>query len=159
MPAAIQMAQDYPVIRQFPVASGQTFVAHDLVFFDTATNGITVCGADPALILGIALCSAANASIYPNNRIPVAILTPDTAVVMEASSTLSDTNLFRDYGIVKSAAGNWKIDLTDTVATRVTVTDVSPARLTSGGVALAAGQAWGTVRFTAANLQGDGIAS
>lgn len=156
----------YPTVNPYPVyTGGSAFNAGELVFYDTTNNGVDRCGADPALILGIAMCGSADASIYPNNRIPVAVLTPNTVVTMSiatGSPNPNDTLVGDAYGIVRTVVngiGFWEIDVTETVNTRLTITEYRPARLTSGAAALQPGQLFNYVRFLAANLQGDAIAS
>lgn len=142
---------DYPEVKAFAIESSSAIIAGDLVYFDTADNLVKVCGADPALILGIALSSAASKTIYPNSLIPVAVLTPKDKVVMSSATTPGEAHKLRAYGVEKTG-DNWRVDTTDTSATRVTVVDYSPH---TGD----AGQEWFIVRFLAANLQGDSIAS
>jgi hypothetical protein len=155
----------YPTVNPYPVYTGGTaFNAGELVFYDTTNNGVDRCGADPALILGIAMCGSADASIYPNSRIPVAVIHPESVVTMSIAggTNPSDTIVGDSYGIVRTVVGStgfWEIDLTEGVATRVFVTEYRPARLTSGAAALQPGQNLTYVRFLAANLQGDAIAS
>lgn len=161
----ILQAPGYPVVSQFPIYTGGTaFNAGEFVFYDTTNNGVDRCGADPALILGIAMCGSADASIYPLSRIPVAVLTPDSLIAMSIAggTNPSDTLVGDAYGIVRTVVGStgfWEIDLTETVNTRLNVVGYRPSRLTSGAAALAPGQNMTLVRFLAANLQGDAIAS
>lgn len=158
-------APGYPVVQQFPVYSGgSAFNAGELVFYDTTNNGVDRCGADPALILGIAHCGSADASLYPNSRIPVSILTPSSEIIMSIAggTNPSDTLVGDVYGVVRTTVGStsfWEVDLTDTTNTRVVVVGYRPSRLTGGAAALQPGQNFTMVRFLAANLQGDAIAS
>lgn len=144
---------DYPIVRPFQIEAASAIVPYDLVFLDTADNLVKPCGADPALILGIALSSGAAAvkSVYPGSAIPIAILNPDCLVAMASATTPAQAHLLRLYGIEKTG-NNWRVDTTDTGNTRVTVIDYSPH---SGDQ----GQEWFIVRFLAANLQGDSIVS
>lgn len=151
-------SQNYPTVRGYPVyTSGTAFSAGDLVLYDTTNNGLVRCGADPALIAGIAHQSSANASLYvPNGLVPVSILDASTPVVMAlASGTPSDTLIGDAYGIARNADGFWEVDTSDTVATRVTIIDVFPSRATSGADPRSFGQTWVVVNFLAANLQFD----
>lgn len=144
---------DYPMVRPFQIEAASAIVPYDLVFLDTADNLVKPCGADPTLILGLALSSGAAAvkTIYPGSAIPVAILSPDTQLIMASATTPGQAHLLRLYGIEKTG-NNWRVDTTDTGATRVTVLDYSPH---SGDQ----GQEWFVVRFLAAQLQGDSIVS
>jgi hypothetical protein len=155
----------YPTVVPRPIyTGGSAFGAMELVFYDTTNNGIDRCGADPALILGQVYCGSADSWIYPNSRVPVSIFTPDTVVVMSIAggTNPSDTLIGDSYGIVRTVVGSigyWEVDLTETVAARVQVVDYRPARTTAGAAALQPGQNFLYVRFLAANLQGDAIAS
>lgn len=155
----------YPTVHPLPVYTGGTaFNAGELVFYDTTNNGVDRCGADPALILGIAHCGSADAWLYPNNRIPVSILTPESVICMSIAggTNPSDTLVGDAYGIVRTVVGStgfWEVDLAEAVNTRVSVIGYRPARLTGGAAALQPGQNFTFVRFLAANLQSDAIAS
>lgn len=161
----ILQAQGYPIVGQYPVYTGGTaFNAGEFVFYDTTNNGVDRCGADPALILGIAHCGSADASLYPNSRIPVSVLTPDTILAMSIATGTnpSDTLVGDAYGIVRTVVGSsgfWEVDLAETVNTRLVVVGYRPSRTTAGAAALAPGWNTALVRFLAANLQLDAIAS
>ena len=155
----------YPTVHPYPVYTGGTaFNAGDLVFYDTTNNGVDRCGADPALILGFAHCGSADAWLYPNSRIPVSVLTPQSEVVMSIATGTnpSDTLVGDTYDIVRTVVGStgfWEVDLSASAAARVIVVGYRPARTTAGADALQPGQNFTYVRFLAANLQGDAIAS
>jgi len=140
---------DYPEVKSYAIEAASTIVFGDLVFFDTADNLVKPCAADPTLILGISLADATLKTIFPNSRIPIAILTPKDKVVMSSSTTPGEAHLTRLYGVEKTGT-NWRVDISDTTATRVTVVDYSPH-------AGDAGQEWFVVRFLAAQLQADSI--
>lgn len=151
---AIQPAQKYDEseVRLFPVASGQTFVVGALVVYDTTNNNITECGADPALILGIALAPASvglatGGSIFGGTNIPVLVLDPATVCWMASATTPAQSHVMDDYGIAKST--NWLVDTTETVATCVKIVGISNSPYPEGFF----------VKFLAANLQGDAVAS
>lgn len=131
-----------PQIRSYPVTAGQTFVAGALVYL--TSGAVSECGADPSAILGIALSSAANKTLYANSEIPVAVLTPEVLCVMSSSTTPTASHPSTQYGIVKSTY--WKVDTSDTTNDRVVIVDFSPH---SGNQ----GQEWFIVKFIADYLQ------
>ncbi len=150
-PITFSVGDAHPNVLNMAVYSGETFSAGDLVYWDT--SGVRLCGADPALILGIALTGTADASaLLPSAQIPVAILTPDIICMMSSATAPAAANMLTAYGIVRTSAGLWRIDTTDTSNTRIVPVDYSPKTGVFGQ------EAW-KVRFLAANLQGDAVAS
>lgn len=150
-PITFSIGDNHPIVTNFPVYAGETFVAGDLVYYDT--SGVRLCGADPALILGIAMTGTADAAaLLPSAQVPVAILSPDIACLMSSATTPALAHLFTAYGIVRTSAGIWRVDVSDTSATRIVPYNFSP----KPGVQ---GQEGWMVKFTAANLQGDAVAS
>lgn len=144
---------NYPLVRELPVDLAATFVAWELVFLNTAGgNDVEVCGADPAAITGLACAPASAKTLYyenisgATNKIPVAILSPDIVVGMSSATTPAQSHLFNLYGVEKTG-NNWRVDIGDTVNTRLTVI----------GIDIANGIFY--VRFLAANLNGDSIVS
>lgn len=141
----------YPLVREYPVDSAAAFVAQELVFLG-AGDDVEVCGADPALILGIALAPASAKTLYyenisgAGNKIPVAILAPNIVVGMSSATTPAASHLTDLFGIEKTG-NNWRVDTAEGVNTRVTVV----------GIDIANGIFY--VKFLAANLQGDSIVS
>ena len=122
----------YPVIRWYTEADSQSFVVGDLVY--TNSGALTECGADPALILGVALADATNVT-SGNASLPVLVLTNNTEVSMnvyhatEASATFSDdSGLNTAYEINTPAAGIWTIDIAATSSTRVHITEYMDAK-------------------------------
>jgi len=126
-----------------------------LVFFDTATQLLKICGANPALIMGISEveCDSARVrytaqSLTPNGMVPVRILSPSAIVAMCSPTTPAVTHLFNATGHpVVNTSGIWSVDPTSTSNPRVQVVEID---ITNGIF---------YVRFLAANLQGDAIAS
>ncbi len=144
----------YPEVRMMKPFAAETFVANELVYYDAASaGGVKQCGADPALILGIAMSSVADALLmHPLGLVPVAILTPNVIVIASSTVAPSDTNMYTGYGIVRTSAGLWQVDTTDTTNLRVMGVDYAPKAGLQGQ------ESW-YIRFLAANLQGDQIAS
>jgi hypothetical protein len=142
-------------------AATATFRPYALVVQDVSGGAgdgkIDECGADPALILGVAM----SAAIDPNSpygyvnaatnltKVPVVVLGPRMTVgLCVGSGTLVATDEEKDYGITKLANGNWSMDRSKTGATaRFHVSRVYVDRQIAIG------------HFLAANLQGDSIAS
>lgn len=101
-----------PVLN-FPEAASQTFVKGDFVYL---TSGyLTICGTDPALILGIALEPAHNttAGLY---NIGVALATEFTLFGLSvyhatpANNKIEAADMGKIVDILKSAAGKWTAD-------------------------------------------------
>jgi len=139
----------YPEVRYFTVDGAATFKVGELVYFDTATQTLKGCGADPALIAGVALASAAfglgtewPGNIFGSTQIPVALLKSGTEVFMASATTPATTNIGVSYGIANNS-GVWRVDTTDVVNTRVSVIDIFNSPQQEGFL----------VRFLAANLQ------
>lgn len=138
-------------VRYFPVLAGQTFITGALVVLSAGT--IAECGADPANILGIALAPAsvglaAAGSIFGGTNIPVFVLNPQDVIFMASGTTpVFATHVGTAYGVEKTT--NWRVDTTEVAATRLVVIDVSLSPQQEGYY----------VRFLAANLQLDAIAS
>lgn len=148
-PFLASAVRDYEMY-DFVVDSAQTFGAHSLVFFNTSDREIELCGADPALILGIATgpASVALGTTKLYDRLPVIVLTPNTLVGLSSPTTPAETNVGEDYGLVRdSGTGFWQLDTTDTTNVRVFVNRVD---ITNGIF---------YCNFLAANLQFDAIAS
>lgn len=142
-----------PLVQEFAMLSTDASIAGELVFFDTADNTVKECGADPANILGIVLGPGPASTrlqkplpYAPNTQL-VAVLSPDTVVAMCSATTPSLAHVARPFGVAKLASGNWSVDTTEAVNTRLTVIRVD---ITNGIF---------YVRFLAANLQLDAIAS
>lgn len=150
------MATDFPItysanhngydMQYFKPAAAATFKAFSLVVLNTGTGEVDECGADPALILGVAYSTAAMKTLY-DGRVPVAILTADFEVGLCSATTPIATDVGKDWGIVKLASGNWSLDHADAVNTRVHCYRVD----------IAQGIFW--CRFLAANLQSDAVVS
>lgn len=138
-------------MHYFPVTAAQTFIAGALVV--VTTGALVECGADPAAILGIAQAPASvglatGGSIFGGTNIPVFVISPEDIIWMASATTpVFATHVTQAYGVVKST--NWLVDVSDTSNTRVHVTGVSNSPQQEGFY----------VRFMAASLQLDAIAS
>lgn len=117
-------------VISFTPDTGETFGAGSLVYM-YATNApkIRVCGADPAIILGIALSPAvpaAGLTFSPDGKVPVLILSPSTTIGLSSPTTLTEAMILTGgstpfgYGLVKDGTtGYWQIDTGDTTNKRV----------------------------------------
>jgi hypothetical protein len=151
------MASDFPAyvaynhenydVGKYTIDSANAGKAGSLCLLNTGDNEIDECGADPALILGLMTGPYTARTIYPDSKMPVIILTSNVVVAMCSATTPAVSHLQDDYGIVKLASGNWSVDTGEAVNTRVNVVKVD----------IAAGIFY--VKFLAANLQGDAVAS
>ena len=145
----------YPEVRNYRVTAAQTFGLNELVYVDVTTGKLLVCGADPSLIAGVALASAAfglgtqwPGNIIDSDYIGVALLRSDTKVFMSSTTTPVVTNIGVAYGIA-AVSGVWQVDTSDTSNTRVVVVDIFNTPQQEGYL----------VQFLAANLQFDAVAS
>lgn len=125
-----------------------------LAVFNTGTNRLDECGADPALILGLMTGPYAARTIYPGSKMPVINLDANVAVAMCSATTPSDAHLQRLFGITKLASGSWSVDTTKSAGT-----EASPgtARVKIVKVDITAGIFY--CYFLAQFLQGDAIFS
>lgn len=146
-PAFVAYNHDNYDVGAFAIDAANAGKAGSLCFLNTTDNEIEECGADPALILGLMTGPYTARTLYPSSKMPVIILDPNVVVGMCSATTPADSHLSDAYGIVKLASGNWAVDTTEAVNTRVTVVKVDAA----AGIFY--------VKFMAANLQGDSIAS
>lgn len=110
-------------VGPYPEAANQTFKWGDLVYM----NGgyLTICGADPASVLGIAKQDGHNttAGLYKDD---VLLITHDTLILMQvhhgtpANAVIEAADLMADYGIAVS--GNiWYVDKEETTNKRVRI--------------------------------------
>ena len=113
----------HPEIRDFPEAASQSFVTGDLVYL--TSNALTVCGADPAAILGFALAPASGTT---GTMIPVWVIKGGHTYLMNVyhatatSATFSDNSgIDTAYEIASYAAGKWVVDISATSSTRGTI--------------------------------------
>lgn len=112
-------------IRRFPEAASQSFKKGEFVYL--ASGKLTVCGADPATILGIAMEDATGTT---DTKLAVAIANKDTVFegnvyhATPASAITAITTIGTDYGIV-NANNKWYIDLANETNVRVLIRDLS----------------------------------
>lgn len=116
-----------PVTWTLPEATSQTFEVGDLVYRNAGY--VTVCGADPSLILGIAKADGVSGTAG-TIMTEVAVITSQTLVMMLVHNTVvgnSDieaTDMGKEYEILLGtgdAAHVWYIDKNTTSANRVRI--------------------------------------
>ena len=96
-------------------AAGQTYKKGELVYL--VAGELTICGADPALIAGIALTDASGTQATAASFEPIY---PNDEVEMYANTTITTAMHGVGYGV---AVGSniWKVDISDTTNKRVVV--------------------------------------
>lgn len=140
----------YDVVMKTPKSTA-TFKRYALVVQDVsggADDGtVDEVAADPALIYGIAMADAVDPNSPYNGKVPVLAITPQFLVGLAITGDLTAAHEGKVFGVVKSAAGNWKLEVAETVNTRFYIKRAIVDRQIALG------------HFLAANLQADAIAS
>jgi hypothetical protein len=169
------MASNFPAMLYFTNVEGgadtqmkspistATFRPYALVVQDVSGGGndgtINECGADPALVMGVAMSAAIDANSpygYVNaatnlTKVPVVVLRPSMAVgLCVGAGTLVAADEGKEFGITKLANGNWSLD-----RAKVTVGTNTRVVITRAYVT----QQIAICHFLALYLQGDAIAS
>lgn len=128
-----------PNVRSLPYKTGEAIVRGSLVFKD-ANGELNLCGADPALIAGVALEAAAsrpgysaanNPAVVTGAKQEISIVIPDDETEFTARGVNGGTDpvipltthLGETYGVA-NVSGEWVIDFADTTNTRVVITDI-----------------------------------
>jgi hypothetical protein len=125
-----------PAQRPVPEANSQSFLMGAMVV--AASGKIQECGADPALILGLAARKGQNIVGPEDNA--VFLFTPDTLVEMNVKGTaglnaIQATDRFTSWGTVKDASGHWVIDKDETTADTFVIVDfIDPVGEVNGRV-------------------------
>ncbi len=129
-----------PLVISAPYTTGQTFLRGALVVY-TAAGEVSECGADPALVAGVACenagskpgFDAANSPTVVTGRVQeVSMFKADrnTIFSMRAVSGGTDpvtpaiTNIDEKYGVLKTGAGEWVLDITEVTALVFEIVDV-----------------------------------
>jgi len=111
-----------------PEKASQTFVKGALCFVDSTGYNVE-CGADPALILGVATTDASNSGSSGTVIDVLELAHPSTLFrgyfdtsASEGTGTDAQTDLMKGYGVAKAAAGGvWFVDKAETTAKRVVI--------------------------------------
>jgi len=121
----------------YPLAAAQDFSKGAPVVLGT-DGTISEAGADPALILGFATSSAAQANPadtfgYNSQNVPVALADQTFRGTLEGTYNAA-TDIGDQFGIVEDATGYWTVDRADTANVVVTVLDVGDDDVADGDV-------------------------
>jgi hypothetical protein len=114
--------------QDFPEAATQTFKAGAPVVL--SSGYLQECGADPALVMGIASRNGQNGASAGLKRQTVILAHPDVLFLGNldngsAGTASAATDIGKKYGIAKhGGTGHWYVDSTDTSNTRVVIWDV-----------------------------------
>lgn len=108
-------------IRKYPLAAGASFLEGALVLLD-ANGDVAECGADPALILGVALHDA-GADPHVSEML-VAVARADSTFVFQGSADPVQADEGDAYGVVKDGDGIWTLDKGEAVNTRLRIEKV-----------------------------------
>jgi hypothetical protein len=138
-----------PFVAEYTPEVAAVYGPHSMVFYDVADNFIKLCGADPALILGLSLGGAVGGkNLTPTGKIPVWVLDTDDLVGLSSPTTPTEAHVGDSFGVLMDATtGYWQADPTDAGNPRVLCARVD----IPNGIFYC--------RFIAANLQFDAIAS
>jgi hypothetical protein len=131
-----------PEVQVMRYTTGQTFIEYALVVL-TAAGEVSECAADPTSLLGLSLGGAGKGPGYdmPNagsttqftgraQEVPVAIFNRNTVLSIRGINGATDpvtplqTNIDEQYGVAKTAGGDWVLDLAETTAKVFEVVDI-----------------------------------
>lgn len=131
-----------PEVQEMEYTAGQTFIEFALVVIEAAGT-IAECGADPTTVLGVALGGAGKGPGYdmPNASstqfvtgrkatVPVAIANRNTVFSCRAINggtdpvTPTTTMIDEQYGVAKTAGGDWVLDIAETSAKVCEIVDI-----------------------------------
>lgn len=125
------------LVLAFREADSQTFKAGDLVFLSAGL--LTICGPDPAVILGIALEDATNVT-SGHKYLKVNVIRPDDVFESQftaatpANAVFAATDQGKGYEIVKTSAGLWEVDHDNVGATLMRVKVLGSQEFGSDGL-------------------------
>ena len=129
------------LVLAFREANSQVFVAGDLVYL--SSNLLTICGADPAIILGIALEDASNVTAlwkYVKVQVirPTDIFSTQFTDATPSQAVFAATDQGKGYGVVKTSAGLWEVDHDEVGANDLKVKILQSQEFTADGLMNAA---------------------
>jgi len=116
-------------VREFPVASGETFTSGAIVLMDSGED-IAEVGADPTALLGIALGAATSgvSTHVDPTKVLVAIAEEGSEFLMSGDNDPVEADINISYGVVADGDGIWTVDGTETTAEVVHVQDIDLLR-------------------------------
>lgn len=106
-------------VEEFTPDGTETSKPGELVFYDTGAGTMKRCGADPALIAGIAEVDSEEAKkLTSDGKCPFRLLFPGAVVVFSSATTpVEATHRGNEYGITRDATtGFWQLDIAKTGA-------------------------------------------
>lgn len=146
-----QAGEGVPLVQAMKYATGQVYLKGALVI-DDANGELVECGADPAAILGVSLqacgtglgygSSNETQIVYATGRQQVTSIAIATRVVEFSGRAVNggtdpvtplQTHIGEVYGVLRTAAGEWVIDMAETTNTRLEITDIVEADGVAGG--------------------------
>ena len=142
--------RSHNVVEYTPDGSS-LFYRGDFVYYDTSTDTVKQCGADPALIAAVAETDYTYKNIVPTAKVPLRLLQADDVIAMPSATDYADTYIGDSLDIAKASNGVWKV-LTTTSNPRVLVVGGVPAAESVDGAI------W-FVQVLAAYCQFDAVAS
>jgi hypothetical protein len=137
--------------------AGETFIPGDFVELDGANDWVERAAADPTTIVGISeVDSEGNRTLTSNGKIPIFVLDSRVTLAMSSATQYSEaTHRGNTFGITRSAAGHWRVDVAKTGGDARVLVVEGDARLLPNGEQL---NIWYVI-VLAANLAFDGVAS
>jgi len=96
-----------PLLARWPEAASQTFKVGEFVY--RAAGYVTVCGADPSVIGGLALEAGHNALASGTSYVDVLVITGMTMLQMCVDGTIAAADHGKTWDI-EAATGVWNVD-------------------------------------------------
>lgn len=109
-------------VQEFDMKSGETFIDGALVLLDSSED-VTIAGADPAVVLGVAIGDAAGRSVNAT-KILVAMPAPGRTFLIAGDNDPIKDDIGKEYGAVIDGDGIWTLDGTETTAKVFKVIDI-----------------------------------
>ena len=127
-PARVAYGYDKTCVEEFTPSqvTAEQFIPGDLVIWDTGNNWVERGGTDPALFYGISeVDSEAARVLTENGKVPIRQLTSGCVLAVSSATTYVEaTHRGVEYGLTRSAAGNWQLNVAKvTTDARVLVVD------------------------------------
>lgn len=113
-------------VNEYEPDGTDLFYRGDFVYYDTSTDTMKVCGANPSLIAGLAETPYTYKNLVPSAKVPIRLLQADDVIAMPSDTDFATSYIGDSLDITKSANGVWKV-LTTTSNTRVLVIGGVPA--------------------------------
>lgn len=133
--ASIAQGHDRAYVEEYTPSqvAGETLVTGDLAVWDAGNGWIERAGVDPAAgtILGLMEGTSENFRVLTENgKVPCHRLSAAMLIRMSSATTYVEaTHRNVEYGVTRSAAGHWQVDVSKTGANaRVVVVDGDPIK-------------------------------